>query len=328
MSPLLLWLIILLVFFILLPFVALCAVTAIRYIYRRVRKRKTFSIQKFIVVLLITIIGLAVIPPLPFIISEARQGDIVLTGNLASIEYDKDNPNIRHIYDKSTGKSYQEFETSISDVEYFDYSEEVDLEYGEPIANTVFDNQSLLGKYVQNVFKYPVNSQLIYLVEKEGMENYISLEQTYLFCQTDSIDEKINYYRDTKNYDYFVEDYNSGEFHELAIDDDSIQEIRELAYLKNDYEYEDTEESILKAIPNAISLDVESDYDMMTVIGESKDKFMLREIGTVYTDNDGKMYQVIEEIWEDDGSVALLVLTLSDKTTNILTTSFKNAGIQ
>ena len=325
MNVFLFWLIIIILFFAILPAAAISLITVVRFFYRKIRKRKTIPLSRLAIAGIVAVICLAVIPPMTFAVAESTMKDVVLTGDIAYMSIDKDNPNIRYI--DYNGRKYQELDTSISDNEYFDYSEDAGLEYGGPIANVIYRDQSPVAKYVYFVFRYPVDSQLIFSVKNEGMSDCISLDETSLFCDTDTIDKRLAYYRDAGNYNYYIIDYNTDEYYDIAVDDASIKEINSLSIQKNEYENSVTEISAAEAIPDVEALEVESDYDMITILGESKDKLMLREIGEVYIDKEGRMYQLIEEIDNNDGTVTLLVLPVSDTTTKKITTALENTGV-
>ncbi len=322
MSIVLQWLLIILLFFILLPVVAISIITAIRFVYRKIKKRKTIKTSRFILTILIAVIGLAIIPPVTYIIMESTTSNVTITGHIAYMTNDDDDFYVRYIdYD---GTKYQELDTSISGEENYEQSDDAPLDYGKALANVVFEDQSVMEKYIYTVFRYPTNSQLIYSITNTGMKDCISLEDTTIFCDEDTVDKRLEYYRNNDNYNYFAQDYNTDKYYDIKIDNKSIDEINDLANLKNGYDYDDTEESITKTIPGIVKLDVESDYDLLTIIGESKDKLILHEIGEVYVAGDGKMYQIVEEMYrEEDGGTSLFVLPVSDATTAKLQQVFK-----
>lgn len=310
MNVFLFWLTIFVLFFMILPAAAISLITIVRFFYRKIRKRKTVPVSQLTAAVIIAVVCLAVIPPITFAASESTMKDVIVTDDIAFMTIDTDMSETRYI--EYNGREYQELDTSISVNEYFDYSEDAGLKYDGPIANVVFRDQSLIAKYVYYVFRYPVDSQLIYSVKNDGMNDCISLDETTLFCDKATIDKRLAYYRDTKNYNYYAIDYNSDKSFDIAIDNDSIEEINELANRDAD---------------DTVDIKVDADYDMYTILGESKDKLILREIGEIYVDRDGKIYTLIDEIWNDDGTVTLQVFPLSDNTAQKITTALSDAGV-
>ena len=324
MNPVLGWLIIIFLFFAVFPLIAYCLITGVRFIYRKINNKKTISVPKFIIVFILGIICLALIPPIPFIVS-GNSENVIVTADPAYLSYDDDNPNIRYIVYK--GKKYQELETSVSDYEEFDYSEDADLKYGIPIANVFYQDRSFLERYMYTIFKYPVHSQLMYSVENRGMENYISLEGTSLFCLEEYIDEQIAYYSDPQNYEFYVENYNEDSFHDIKLSNKTIEELRRLTYMKYEYGYNDEDNSLLENIPEVIKLDVPSDYNEYYIRGESKDKLFLREIASLYIDENNNLYQIVGEDWQDDGSTVLYVLSVPKNIAQEVVGAFEQSSV-
>jgi hypothetical protein len=310
------WLVIAFLFFILLPTVAISLVTLIKFVLEKIRKRPTMGMAKFIITVVIGIVGLALIPPITYITSESAIMGTTITGNIATYTTNKNNSDIRYI--ELSGKKYQELETSISNIEYYGLSDDANLSYGKAIANVVWDDQPFMEAYIRTVFKYPINSQLIFPVKNRGMSDFISVEDTSLFCDVNSIDTWLAYYRNMDNYNYFVQDYNTDATFDIYVDDESLDEISKLNYLKDEYESNDTEKSLQEIIPQAVSVDVDSDYDLFTIMGESKNKIILHEVAEIYKDSHGKSYLFVEELWNDDGTVTLMLIPVPQQTNSKL----------
>ena len=308
-------LILLALFFILLPLASICIITGIRFIYRKIRKQETFNTPKFLAVLLTGLVVLAAIPPLPYVVHDMIRGTH-LTAQNSVMTYDKNYDTKNSIrYIDYNGRTYQELIPSISDTEYIDVSDNADLKFGEPVANVFDDSQSNIEKYIFNVFRYPANSRFIYKAEISNSDDYISLDQTDFFCDQASLDKRIEYYSDFENWDYYLEDYNTGQICDINLDPKAVDEIRELAYMHYNTDYD--VDSIVETIPDIIKFNAPSDYDIIAINGESKDELLLRSFGEVYIHND-KIYQFVDEIYNEDGSTDIFVLPISGETSKTL----------
>lgn len=311
-------------FLVLLPLAAISIVTSIRFFYRKISKKKTLGIPKFVGSFFAGILAFALIPPLPYIVHD-MQNDVPITGKSAVMTYDAkyDTENsIRYI--EYGGLRYKELIPTISETEYIDVSDGTEFKYSKAVANVFDDSRSIIEKYVFNVFKYPVNSRMVYMVENNDMEDYISLDQAEFFINESFIDEKVEYYSDSKNWNYYVEDYNTEKFYDIVLDAKVADEISQLAYRYYDTDYD--ENTITEVIPDIVTFNVESDYDLIMVNGESKDKILLKSVGEIYI-KDSKLYQFIEEEYNEDGSTDIYVLPISDNTSAKLTEQFKKVGL-
>lgn len=301
-----------LLLFVLLPVISISIIIAVKFIYGKIRGHKTISTPKFIVSLLVGVICLALLPPIPYVISESyyEYGNVAATGNTAAIKYDKeyDSNGIRYII--YNGTTYKELIPSMDNTISYSYSDVMNFKYGEPLANILSKDQSLLEKYVYKVFNYPVNSGVIYPITNDGYEGYISLDLSEVFVSLDNIDERVSYYNDFANYNYYVEDYNTQEISDITLDYKVADEISKIYLEGLDFDYEEIDKFSLELTKHK----EDADYDIMSLNGESKDGLLLMPVGELY-EKDGKFYHIIYEHYDDDGSVLLYTVKLSDDAT-------------
>lgn len=309
--------------FILLPAVAISIITVVRYIFRKIKGKKVMGTPAFIGVILVAVIGLAIIPPIPYLISESfSSSNIHITGNTATIIYDDnyDNNGIRYIEYEDT--IYQEIIPSVSNIEYYESSENINLDYDKPLANIIDENQSIVEKYIYKVFKYPVYSRFIYQVLNKGSDGYIALDNGDLFYPQKNIAEKIKYYSNLSSYNYYVHDYNTDKQYDITLSTGAADEILKLSKKAEKADID----KLYESFNQIVEIEAEADYDLSAINGRSKDGLLLKSIGEVFEKNN-KLYQVIDEEYLDDGTVILHTVPLSQKTSDELSNALKKVGI-
>ena len=298
-------------FFILFPVVAISSITIVRLIYRKIKRKENIGIKRVLPAVIIALIGLAIVPPLPYIAYDLTVQETIITGTNGDLKYD-DKTGIRSMDIK--GKKYLELDRSISPVHLIDISEDAEISFGDPIANVIdMDQLIFIEKYIYKIFRYPAKSLLVYQVENEDMKDFVCLERESIFCDEKTIDDRVAFYSDFNNYNYFALDYDTDYFSEISVSNDSIVEINDL--------------SLTMETAETTELSVDSDYFYLILMGESKDRLFLREFADIYFDDDKNGYMIVSEDWTGDGTVTLKLIPLSKKTSENLSAAFDRAGI-
>lgn len=287
--------------------------------------KKKLSIPKLIVILIVVLVAIAIAPPIYFLASDSYSSDIFSDTKITELIYDDDYEENFIRYIEFEGKTYQELLPSISTLETYYYSDTIKLEYGKPLAYSLDSDQSLVEKYVLKVFKYPTNPRSIYPVLNDEFKGYISLDKTDLFYPIENIKEKTDYYSDMANYTYYLEDYNSGQIADISMSKDAAVEMIEYTIISENLALDDDINLIIEAVPNIITLEAPSDYEGITINAESKDKLLLKSVGDIY-EKDGKIYQIIDEFYnESNGTSTLYAVELSKETSSQLIEIIKTA---